>query len=56
MEPIKAAIWAPAFPLDELEVGASRVFKHNGKQIAVFRLDEATLHAGWPGTARSVPQ
>jgi len=45
MKPPTDSTWIRAFPLAELEVGKSRVFKHDGKQIAVFRLDEATLHA-----------
>jgi len=37
--------WTPAFSLDQLPVGGSRLFKRGRDQVAVFRLEEDELYA-----------
>lgn len=41
----RPARWTPACSLTELEVGGARVFRHAGKQIALFRTGEAEVFA-----------
>ena len=42
---MKQPNWVPAFPFNELAIGRGRVFKAEGRQAAVFRLDETTVYA-----------
>jgi len=37
--------WVRTFELDELESGRGRVFKTDGRQVAIVRIDETTVHA-----------
>lgn len=37
--------WVAACREDELEIGAGRVFRHDGRQIALFRLDSGEVRA-----------
>lgn len=54
--------WTPAFSLDRIAPGTSRLYKQNGAQVAIFRLLDDTIfavdnrcpHEGYPLTQGSV--